>query len=122
MQRIVLQKFIEWKNKTDRKPLIVNGARQVGKTWLLREFAKAEYIKEAYIVCRKNDIIRQIFTQDFVVDRILRALRALSGVDITPGDTLIVLDFTKIFKHIYIFKFIKCFNYNYRSQYRVYYI
>lgn len=92
MQRLVLQKFIEWKNKTDRKPLIVNGARQVGKTWLLREFARSEYIKEAYIVCRKNDIIRQIFTQDFDVDRILRALRALSGVDITPGDTLIVLD------------------------------
>lgn len=84
MQRLVLQKFIEWKNKTDRKPLIVNGARQVGKTWLLREFARSEYIKEAYIVCRKNDIIRQIFTQDFDVDRILRALRALSGVDITP--------------------------------------
>ena len=92
MQRIVLQKFIEWKHRTDRKPLIVNGARQVGKTWLLREFAKAEYIKEAYIVCRKNDIIRQIFTQDIDVNRILRALRALSGVDITPGDTLIVLD------------------------------
>ncbi len=48
--------------------------------------------KEAYIICRKNDIIRQIFTQDFDVNRILRALRALSGVDITPGDTLIVLD------------------------------
>ena len=92
MQRIILQEFIEWKKRPDRKPLIVNGARQVGKTWLLREFARTEYTKEAYIVCRKNDIIRQIFTQDFDVNRILRALRALSGVDITPGDTLIVLD------------------------------
>lgn len=92
MQRVILQKFIEWKSFSDRKPLIVNGARQVGKTWLLREFARTEYAKEAYIICRKNDIIRQIFTQDFDVNRILRALRALSGVDITPGDTLIVLD------------------------------
>ena len=82
MQRVILQKFIEWKSFSDRKPLIVNGARQVGKTWLLREFARTEYAKEAYIICRKNDIVRQIFTQDF----------ALSGVDITPGDTLIVLD------------------------------
>ncbi|MBM6863593.1 ATP-binding protein [Bacteroides caecigallinarum] len=92
MQRAILQKFIEWKSFSDRKPLIVNGARQVGKTWLLREFARTEYAKEAYIICRKNDIIRQIFTQDFDVNRVLRALRALSGVDITPGDTLIVLD------------------------------
>lgn len=92
MQRAILQKFIEWKSFSDRKPLIVNGARQVGKTWLLREFARTEYAKEAYIICRKNDIVRQIFTQDFDVNRILRALRALSGVDITSGDTLIVLD------------------------------
>lgn len=92
MQRAILQRFIEWKSFSDRKPLIVNGARQVGKTWLLREFARTEYAKEAYIICRKNDIVRQIFTQDFDVNRILRALRALSGVDITPGDTLIVLD------------------------------
>lgn len=92
MQRVILQKFIEWKSFSDRKPLIVNGARQVGKTWLLREFARTEYAKEAYIICRKNDIVRQIFTQDFDVNRILRALRALSGVDITPEDTLIVLD------------------------------
>lgn len=92
MQRVILQRFIEWKSFSDRKPLIVNGARQVGKTWLLREFARTEYAKEAYIICRKNDIVRQIFTQDFDVNRILRALRALSGVDITPGDTLIVLD------------------------------
>ena len=92
MERIDIQKLIFWKNSTDRKPLVLNGARQVGKTWLLREFARREYAKEAYIVCRKNDLVRQIFTQDFNVERILRALRAISGVDITPGDTLIILD------------------------------
>lgn len=79
-------------SKRDRKPLILNGARQVGKTWLLREFAKREYSKEAYVVCRNNKLAKQIFSQDFDVTRILRALRALTGVDITPNDTLIVLD------------------------------
>ena len=92
MERIDIQKLISWKNSADRKPLVLNGARQVGKTWLLREFARKEYTKEAYIVCRKNDLVRQIFAQDFNVERILRALRAISGVDITPGDTLVILD------------------------------
>jgi len=58
----------------------------------LKEFAHREYAKFAYFVCRKNEQLKAVFTQDFDVERILRALRALSHVDITPGDTLIVLD------------------------------
>lgn len=92
MERFVYQKLIEWKNRDARKPLVLNGARQVGKTWLLHEFASREYRQEAYVNCRKNDMARQIFVQDFDIERVLRALRALSGVDITPGDTLVVLD------------------------------
>jgi len=92
MERLVIQQFIDWKNKKDRKPLVLNGARQVGKTWLLREFARREYKKEAYIVCRKNDVVKQVFSKDFNIERILRALSALTSVDITPGDTLIILD------------------------------
>lgn len=92
MERLVLQQLIEWKNRRNRKPLILSGARQVGKTWILREFARREYKKEAYLLCRKNDLAEQIFKQDFDVDRILRSLRALTGVDITPDDTLIILD------------------------------
>ena len=92
MKRFVYQKLIEWKNRDARKPLVLNGARQVGKTWLLHEFASREYRQEAYVNCRKNDMARQIFVQDFDIERILRALRALSGVDITPGNTLVVLD------------------------------
>ncbi len=92
MERLVLQQLIEWKNRRNRKPLILNGARQVGKTWILREFARREYKKEAYLLCRKNDLAEQVFKQDFDVERILRSLRALTGVDITPGDTLIILD------------------------------
>lgn len=92
MERLVLQQLIEWKNRRNRKPLILNGARQVGKTWILREFARREYKKEAYLLCRKNDLAEQVFKQDFDVERMLRSLRALTGVDITPGDTLIILD------------------------------
>lgn len=92
MERIVLQELIKWKNSEDRKPLILNGARQVGKTWVLREFAKREYSKEAYVVCRKNEYAKNLFTKDFDVERILRGLRAITSVDITPGDTLIILD------------------------------
>lgn len=92
MERTVLKELIEWKERADRKPLILNGARQVGKTWLLHEFARLEYKKEAYVVCRKNNLARQLFTQDFDVERILRGLRAMTSVDITPGDTLVILD------------------------------
>ena len=92
MKRLALQQLIDWKNKPDRKPLILNGARQVGKTWLLHEFARLEYKKEAYVICRKNELARQLFSQDFNVERILRGLRAITSVDITPADTLIILD------------------------------
>ena len=92
MRRSALEYLLEWKKGANRKPLILNGARQVGKTWLLREFAKTAYEKEAYIVCRKNDLAKQVFARDFDIGRILRDLSALSKVDITPGDTLIILD------------------------------
>lgn len=92
MERTVYQELVKWKNQDGRKPLILNGARQVGKTWLLREFARREYRQESYVNCRKNELAKQIFTKDYDVERILRALRALTGVDITPADTLIVLD------------------------------
>ena len=92
MKRLVFEQLKAWKDSEGRKPLVLNGARQVGKTWLLHEFARTQYEKEAYINCRKNEIAQQIFSTDFDVERILRALRALSGVDITPNDTLIILD------------------------------
>ena len=56
MRRVALENLLKWKENANRKPLILNGARQVGKTWLLREFAKTAYQKEAYIVCRKNEL------------------------------------------------------------------
>lgn len=92
MKRFAIQELMEWKQRADRKPLVLNGARQVGKTWLLHTFAQRAYAKEAYVVCRRNDTVRELFRRDFDTERILRALRALTGVDITPGDTLIILD------------------------------
>ena len=92
MERLVFQKLIEWKDSTNRKPLILNGARQVGKTWLLEQLGNRYFDKVAYLVCRKNQALKDVFSQEFDTERIIRALRALSGVDITPGDTLIVLD------------------------------
>ena len=92
MERLIYQELVEWKNSHNRKPLILNGARQVGKTWLLQELAKKEYKQSAYINCRKNELARHVFTMDFNIDRILRALRAMTGIDITPGDTLIIFD------------------------------
>lgn len=64
----------------------------MGKTWALREFARREYKKEAYVVCRKNELVAQIFRKDFDTKRILLALSAVAHVDITPGDTLVILD------------------------------
>ena len=61
MERTILQQLKAWKIRPDRKPLILNGARQVGKTWILREFARQQYDKEAYIICRKNELARKLF-------------------------------------------------------------
>lgn len=92
MKRLVYQQLLDWKKSPTRKPLVLNGARQVGKTWLLKAFAQQEYAKMAYVICRKNPVVKEIFSIDFNIDRILRALRAMTGVDISPGDTLIILD------------------------------
>ena len=92
MKRTVLQELISWRSSADRKPLILNGARQVGKTWLLQELARTGYAKEAYVMCRHNVSAERIFKQDYDAKRMIRALSALTGIDITPGDTLIILD------------------------------
>lgn len=92
MERIVLERFKEWRNKSDRKPLIVNGARQVGKTWLLKEFGKQEYVRTAYVSCYKNSLVKEIFSNGYDITRIITALSALTNVDIKPNNTLIIID------------------------------
>lgn len=68
------------------------GARQVGKTWIMRHFGAKEYGKVAYVNCDEEPRMRQLFETDYDIDRILVALQAITGVKITPGDTLVILD------------------------------
>lgn len=92
MQRLLLQKLIHWKNKVDRKPLIIRGARQVGKTWLMREFGKSHYKNTAYVNFETALSLHGIFESGFETDKLIMALKIESGTDIIPGETLIVLD------------------------------
>ena len=92
MYRSAIKKLKEWKNKEDRKPMILMGARQVGKTWIMKEFGKNEYAKVVYISFYNNERMNDVFDMDFDIDRIIMNLNIESGVSITPNDTLIILD------------------------------
>ena len=92
MEREVYSELIAWKKRPDRKPLILNGARQVGKTWLLREFAKCEYQKTAMFSLDRHVEARAVFERGGDIKKVIRELSALAGVDITPSDTLLILD------------------------------
>jgi len=92
MKRKLLKKLIEWKNNKNKKPLILEGARQVGKTWLMKEFGKTQYKKAAYINFDRNDKMREIFENDLDIDRLITAIGIDSGFKITPHDTLIIFD------------------------------
>lgn len=91
MERIAYNKLVEWKNKSNRKPLILNGVRQVGKTWLLKNFGQREYKNVAYINCDRTDEMKTIFS-DFDTERLIRVFSALSNTTIEPGNTIIILD------------------------------
>lgn len=92
MKRELYNSLIKWKIKPNRKPLVLNGARQVGKTWLLNEFAQNEYPKKAILSLDRNADARFIFEQGGTAQQLLKRLSALTSVDITPGDTLLILD------------------------------
>ena len=92
MYRTAMDALLQWKEKINRKPLIIMGARQVGKTWLMKEFGKTHYEKTAFISFYNNKILDDVLQADFDIKRILMNLNIESGVTITPGDTLIILD------------------------------
>lgn len=92
MYRTAMDALLQWKEKINRNPLIIMGARQVGKTWLMKEFGKTHYEKTAYISFYNNKRMDDVFQADFDIKRILMNLNIESGVTITPGDTLIILD------------------------------
>lgn len=92
MYRSVVNQLIEWKKSDERKPLIVLGARQVGKTYSLLDFGKQHYKYVAYINCDENEQAKNLFVQDYNMERVLFAIAAIAGVPVVPGDTLIILD------------------------------
>lgn len=92
MERIALSKLIKWKNKPNRKPLVIQGARQVGKTWLMKEFGKTQYQKIAYINFENNERMIRLFSDDIDIERIITGLEIETDIKITPDDTLIIFD------------------------------
>lgn len=91
MKRYALEKLIIWKESKDRKPLIIKGARQVGKTWLMKEFGRTQYKKTIYINFENNDLMRDLFSLDFNTNRIIEGLE-LEYSKIDTENTLIILD------------------------------
>ena len=92
MKRYALENLKNWKNSPNRKPLVIRGARQVGKTWLMRKFTKESYKKTAYISFVDTPDAKNIFEGNYNLNNILLGLNVLTGVQITPKDTLIILD------------------------------
>ena len=92
MYREKIEELKKWKQSPDRKPLIIRGARQVGKTWLMKEFGEKYYDKCAYINFDDNSRMNKLFEEDFDLDRIIQGLKIESGVNIEAENTLIILD------------------------------
>lgn len=92
MYRYAMENLCEWKNKKNRKPLIIEGARQVGKTWLMKEFGKQEYTNTVYINFDSNSRMAELFSADLDITRILRGIEIYTGKKINSEDTLIIFD------------------------------
>jgi len=92
MQRQAMEYLERRKNKKYRKPLIIRGARQVGKTWLMKEFARRNYEKVAYINFDNNPRMKSVFENDYDISRIITALQIEAGVRIDAENTLIIFD------------------------------
>lgn len=91
MDRFLYSNLVDWKNSKTHKPLIIEGARQVGKTWLLKQFGEKEFENFVYINCDNNSQLENIFI-DYDIGRIIRNLSALSNTKIEAGKSLIIFD------------------------------
>ena len=91
-ERFAMQSLISWKQKQDRKPLIIRGARQVGKTWLMKEFGIKEFANTAYVNFENSKFLKTLFVDDFDIKRIIIALQIETGVQIDAENTLIIFD------------------------------
>ena len=92
MKRKLYDSLVEWKNDPYHKPLVLEGARQVGKTWLLKEFGKNEFANLVYVNCHDDERMQNLFQQDLHVERILQSLQVFTNQSIVPGKTLVFID------------------------------
>ncbi len=92
MKRYLLEKLIEWKYGNRRKPLILQGARQVGKTWLMKEFGRLEYKKTVYITFDRNENLKNAFKDYTNIKELITKIEIDAQLKITPNDTLIIFD------------------------------
>lgn len=92
MYRTAIEHLYKWKENKNKKPLIIRGARQVGKTWLMKEFGAAAYKKSVYISFDSNPQMRGLFAPDLDIERIVTGLELYAGHKINPADTLIIFD------------------------------
>ncbi|ULJ68701.1 ATP-binding protein [Wielerella bovis] len=92
MYRKIIQSLEHWKQKPNRKPLIIQGARQVGKTWAMKHFGKQAFPQVAYINFDNNPRMQTLFSGDYDINRLLLGLKIESGVDIQAHNTLIIFD------------------------------
>jgi predicted AAA+ superfamily ATPase len=92
MRRLAIEKLQQWKASQNRKPLLLIGARQVGKTWLMKEFGKQHFQNVAYIMCENNPVVEGIFDTSLRPDSLLPALSAYAGIPIIPEKSLIIFD------------------------------
>lgn len=92
MERTIYNDLIKWKLSETRKPLMLYGARQVGKTYILKKFGENEFENFVYVNCFRNETATKLFTEDKDIKRIVLGLSAMTGTTIIPGKTLIFLD------------------------------
>ena len=92
LERYLMEKLVEWKEKPNRKPLILKGARQVGKTWLMKEFGNRYFEKVAYVTFYNNQRMKKVFDSDYDLQRILININIETHIEVTPQNTLIIFD------------------------------
>ena len=92
MYRIAIEKLLKWKQSKRRKPLIIEGARQVGKTWLMKEFGKQAYTEPIYINFDSNSRMAELFASDLDTDRLIMGLELYAGHKIDPDNSLLIFD------------------------------
>lgn len=92
MERNLYSDLVRWSSSENRRPLVLFGARQVGKTWLLKEFGSRKYKNMAFISFDRDDAASQLMQAEKAADKLLIGLSAITGVDIVPGETLVILD------------------------------